>query len=74
MTLSKLYPTLSAAEKAAICKKVGISRAYLSQLANGERKNPSYAKLRALVRADKRLKLAELVAEFAAAESAKQEA
>lgn len=73
MELSELYRRLDAEGREALAERAGISPGYLTQLANGWRRpsrgdkpvKPSIDLICRLAAADKRLKVAELVAEFA---------
>ena len=65
MKLCDLYLRLTTAEVEDLAKKAGTSPAYLWQIATQWRgKKPSLALLRDLADADKRLTIADLVAEF----------
>lgn len=69
MNLKTLYDTLDGPGRERLAAAVGVSSGYLWQMASRWRgKRPSIKTLNALVRADKRLKLAELMDEFADAE------
>lgn len=70
MKLSELLPQLTTAQRDALAKKAGTSSAYLWQLATRWRgKRPSIDLLTKLSEADRRLKVADLVEEFAEAKA-----
>lgn len=65
MKLCDLYPTLSTQEREALAQSVNTAEGYLWQLATRWRgRKPSLDMLKRLADADKRLKVADLVAEF----------
>jgi hypothetical protein len=65
MQLSALYEKLTPAQRVDLAKKAEISEGYLYQMATRWRgKKPSIGVLSRLAAADKRLKLADMVAEF----------
>lgn len=67
MRLSDLYPKLNAEERALLAEKCDTSPAYLWQLsARWRGRKPSVDMLLRLAAADKRLKAADLLKEFAA--------
>lgn len=71
MRLKDLYPTLSGDEREALAKKAGTDAGYLWQLSTGWRgKKPSINLMAKLAAADKRLKVADMVDEFAEAKAA----
>ena len=65
MQLSTLYEKLSTAQRAELARRAEVSEGYLYQMATRWRgKKPSITVLSRLAAADKRLKLADMVAEF----------
>jgi len=65
MRLSDLYQKLTPKQREALAVKAEISKGYLYQMATGWRgKKPSIGVLNKLATADKRLKVADMVAEF----------
>lgn len=67
MKLSDLYAKLGPEGRKALASKAGTDPGYLWQIATGWRgKKPSLALIQRLALADRRLKVADLVAEFAA--------
>lgn len=64
MTLRDLYQQLDSEGRKRLAEKARVSPVYLWQLQRGVRKNPTSDVLQRLAAADKRLKVAELVAEF----------
>lgn len=65
MRLADLYPKLNAEERASLAKQCDTSPAYLWQLsARWRGRKPSVDMLLKLAAADKRLKAADLLAEF----------
>lgn len=69
MKLRDLYQKLNSEERGRLATRAGISTVYLWQLQCGVRKNPSAEVLGKLAAADKRLKVADLVAEFSEVEA-----
>lgn len=66
MKLSDLYQSLDQEGRKALAMKAGIDAGYLWQIATKWRgKKPSVDVIAKLVRADRRLKAADLIAEFA---------
>lgn len=66
MKLKDLYPKLSVQKREQLARAAGTSPGYLWQLATGWRgKRPSVELIGKLAAADKRLKIAHLVEEFA---------
>lgn len=71
MQLKALYPTLSADARKALAEKAGIKPAYLWQISTGwDGRKPSISLMARLAKADKRLKVADLVEEFSEAKAA----
>jgi hypothetical protein len=75
MRLSTLYDKLSSPEREALATAAGIKAPYLYQLATRwQGKKPSFKTMANLAKADKRLKLADMVAEFSEPPSEKVDA
>jgi len=75
MKLSDLYQSLDQEGRKALAMKAGIDAGYLWQIATKWRgKKPSVDVIAKLVRADRRLKAADLIAEFAEEAPAKDSA
>lgn len=65
MRLSTLFPTLKATEREELAAKAGTKAVYLAQLATRFKgKKPSLDLLAKLAKADRRLTLQDMVAEF----------
>lgn len=70
MQLRTLYPQLTTDEREALAKKAGTHAGYLWQLATNWRgKKPSINLMAKLADADRRLKVADMVEEFAEAKA-----
>ena len=69
MNLETLHSKLSPAEKDALAAHCGVSAAYIRQLAQKFRTNPSIRLLWLLSTGDRRLKVAHVAEEFAAAQA-----
>jgi hypothetical protein len=70
MRLSDLYGRLNAAQRAKLASDADLDPGYLWQIATRWRgKRPSIELMARLAKADKRLKLADMVAEFSAMKS-----
>lgn len=66
MKLSDLYPKLSTAERESLAEKAGTDAGYLWQISTQWRgKRPSLDLIQRLSTADRRLKVGDLVSEFA---------
>lgn len=66
MQLKALYPKLTTQQRRTLASRAAVDEGYLWQIATGWRgKRPSIALIQRLAAADRRLKVSDLVAEFA---------